>query len=143
MVRFLRGQALFTQGDRAERVFVIERGWVMITSIAPGGREIVLGLRGPDDVIGDISALDGALARRRRSRSAGRGDCRFRFGATPARGATTPPAMDLLCVLASRLRDADRKRLEFAETLDTLGHSRKDIVPRSPCRITASTSFPW
>jgi Cyclic nucleotide-binding domain len=60
LVRFRRGQALFTQGDRAERVFAIERGWVMITSLAPGGREIVLGLRGPGDLIGDLSALDGA-----------------------------------------------------------------------------------
>jgi CRP-like cAMP-binding protein len=41
-------------------VFVIERGWVLITSLAPGGREIVLGLRGPGDLIGDLSALDGA-----------------------------------------------------------------------------------
>ena len=41
-------------------MFVIERGWVTITSIAPGGREILLGLRGPGDVIGDLSALDGA-----------------------------------------------------------------------------------
>lgn len=38
-VRFRRGQALFTEGDVADRVFVIERGWVLITSIAPeGGR---------------------------------------------------------------------------------------------------------
>ena len=61
-VRFRRGQALFTQGDRAERVFVIERGWVLITSMAPGGREIVLGLRGPGDLIGDLSALEHANA---------------------------------------------------------------------------------
>jgi CRP/FNR family transcriptional regulator, cyclic AMP receptor protein len=46
-VRFRRGQAPFTKGDVADRVFVIERGWVTITSIAPGGREILLGLRGP------------------------------------------------------------------------------------------------
>ena len=59
-VRFRRGQALFTEGDIAERVFIIERGWVMISSIAPGGREIVLGIRGPGDVIGDLSALDGS-----------------------------------------------------------------------------------
>jgi CRP-like cAMP-binding protein len=45
-VRFRRGQALFTEGDLADRVFVIERGWVTITSIAPGGREIVLACAG-------------------------------------------------------------------------------------------------
>jgi CRP-like cAMP-binding protein len=119
-VQFRRGQALFTEGDLADRVFVIERGWVMITSIAPGGREIVLGLRGPGDVIGDLSALDGA-PRSATALAAGEVE------ATVARSAVlvhalsdATLAMELLRVLAIRLRDADRKRLEFA-SLDTLG----------------------
>jgi CRP-like cAMP-binding protein len=119
-VRFRRGQALFTQGDRAERVFVIEDGWVMITSMGPGGREIVLGLRGPGDVIGDLSALDGSP---RSATALAVGD--VEASVTPVSTVTralsdTATAMDLLRVLASRLRDADRKRLEFA-ALDTLG----------------------
>jgi len=120
VVRLRRGHALFTEGDRGERVFVIERGWVMITSVAAGGREIVLGLRGPGDVIGDLSALDGHP---RSATALALGDVE----ATVAPGSTLlralhdhDTAMDLLQVLASRLRDADRKRLEFA-TLDTLG----------------------
>ena len=120
MVRFRRGQALFSEGDRAERVFVIDRGWVMITSTAPDGREIVLGLRGPGDVIGDLSALDGAP---RSAAALALGEVQ----ATAASRSTLlralhdhATAMELLRVLAGRLRDADRKRLEFA-TLDTLG----------------------
>ena len=120
VARFRRGQALFTEGDRAERVFVIERGWVMITSVASDAREIVLGLRGPGDVIGDLSALDGAP---RSATALALGDVE----ATAASGSTLlralrdqASAMELLRVLARRLRDADRKRLEFA-TLDTLG----------------------
>jgi CRP-like cAMP-binding protein len=120
LVRFRRGQAIFTQGDRAERVFVIERGWVLITSMAPGGREIVLGLRGPGDVIGDLSALDGAP----RSASAvavGEVEATVAPSSALTRALSDAgTAMDLLRVLASRLRDADRKRLEFA-ALDTLG----------------------
>ena len=119
-VRFRRGQALFTQGDRAERVFVIERGSVMLVSTARNGREIVLGLRGSGDVIGDLSALDSA------PRSAGA----VAVGEIEATVAPSSAliralhdnaiAMDLLRVLANRLRDADRKRLEFA-ALGTLG----------------------
>lgn len=119
-VRFRRGQAMFTEGDLADRVFVVERGWVVITSIAPGGREIVLGLRGPGDVIGDLSALDGA-PRSATALAAGEVE------ATVARSSVlihalsdAAAAMELLRVLAIRLRDADRKRLEFA-ALDTLG----------------------
>jgi CRP-like cAMP-binding protein len=119
-VRFRRGQALFTEGDLADRVFVIERGWVMISSIAPGGREIVLGLRGPGDVIGDLSALDGA-PRSATALAAGEVEATVAPGSALTRALNdAPTAVELLRVLANRLRDADRKRLEFA-SLDTLG----------------------
>lgn len=119
-VRFRRGQALFTEGDLADRVFVIERGWVLITSIAPGGREIVLGLRGPGDVIGDLSALDGA-PRSATALAAGEVDATVAPSSALIRALSdAAAAMELLRVLATRLRDADRKRLEFA-ALDTLG----------------------
>ena len=119
-VRFRRGQALFTEGDLADRVFVIERGWVTITSIAPGGREILLGLRGLGDVIGDLSVLDGA-PRSATALAAGEVDATVAPGSALTRALTdAATAMELLRVLASRLRDADRKRLEFA-ALDTLG----------------------
>lgn len=118
--RFRRGQALFIEGDVADRVFVIERGWVMITSVAPGGREIVLGLRGPGDVIGDLSALDGA-PRSATALAAGEVEATVASGSALTRALDDPvAAMELLRLLASRLRDADRKRLEFA-ALDTLG----------------------
>jgi CRP/FNR family transcriptional regulator, cyclic AMP receptor protein len=119
-VRFRRGQALFTEGDLADRVFVIERGWVMISSVAPGGREIVLGLRGPGDVIGDLSALDGA-PRSATAIAVGEVEATVAPGSALTRALNdAAAAMELLRVLASRLRDADRKRLEFA-ALDTLG----------------------
>ena len=120
LVRFRRGQALFTQGDRAERVFVIERGWVIISCVAPGAREIVLGLRGPGDVIGELSSLDGEP----RSATALAVD---EVAAIVAPASVLTRALrdadianELIRVLAVRLRDADRKRLEFA-SLDTLG----------------------
>ncbi|HTU88218.1 MAG TPA: Crp/Fnr family transcriptional regulator [Solirubrobacteraceae bacterium] len=119
-IHFRRGQALFTEGDLAERVFVIEHGWVMISSIAPGGREIVLGVRGPGDVIGDLSALDGA-PRSATALAIGDVEATVAPGSALTRAlADAAAAMELLRILAARLRDADRKRLEFA-ALDTLG----------------------
>lgn len=115
-----RGQALFTEGDLADRVFIIEHGWVMISSIAPGGREIVLGLRGPGDVIGDLSVLDGA-PRSATAVAVGDVEATVSPGSALTRALTdAATAMELLRILAVRLRDADRKRLEFA-ALDTLG----------------------
>jgi CRP/FNR family transcriptional regulator, cyclic AMP receptor protein len=119
-VQFRPGHALFTEGDLADRVFVIERGWVIISSIAPGGREIVLGVRGAGDVIGDLSALDGA-PRSATAAAVGQVDATVASGSALTRALTdTGTAMELLRILAARLRDADRKRLEFA-ALDTLG----------------------
>ena len=118
--RFRRGQALFTEGDVADRVFVIERGWVTIMSVGPGGRDIVLGLRGPGDVIGELSALDGA-PRSASALAAGDVEATVAPGSALMRALADPAAaMELLRVLANRLRDADRKRLEFA-ALDSLG----------------------
>ena len=119
-VRFRRGQALFTEGDLAERVFIIERGQVIVSSVAAGGREIVLGLRGPGDVMGDLAVLDGGP----RSATALAADD---VEATVAPASVllralrdADASMELLRVLASRLREADRRRLEFA-ALGTLG----------------------
>ena len=117
---FQRGQALFTEGDLAERVFLIERGWVTVTCTGPGGREIMLALRGPGDMLGELSALDGEP----RSASAmAVSDVEAIVVSGSALGRAlddADTARELIRVLAARLRDADRKRLEFA-ALETLG----------------------
>jgi CRP/FNR family cyclic AMP-dependent transcriptional regulator len=118
--KFQRGQALFTEGDRAERVFLIERGWVTVTSVAPDGREIVLGLRGPGDMLGELSALDGE-PRSATALAVSEVEVVVVSGSALERALDDVQASrELIRMLAGRLRDADRKRLEFA-ALDTLG----------------------
>jgi len=120
IVEFRRGQALFVAGDLAERVFLIDLGYVLLTCTAAGGREIVLAVSGPGDVVGELSALD----REPRSASAfALDDVR----AVVAAGSVLMRALEdvvaaheLIRVLAARLRDGNRKQLEFA-TLNTLG----------------------
>jgi CRP/FNR family cyclic AMP-dependent transcriptional regulator len=117
---FKRGQALFTEGDRGERVFVIERGCVLVSCVAANGRELVLNICGPGELLGEVSALDGEP----RSATATAIDeahvtlC----AASVLLSAVDRPvaAREAIRMLAARLREADRKRLEFA-ALDTLG----------------------
>lgn len=125
--RFRRGQALFIEGDLAERVFLVDHGWVLISCTSPEGREIVLGLRGPGDIIGELSALDGEV----RSATAV-AIAEVEAVVAPAGVLTralddVTAAQELIAVLANRLRDADRKRLEFA-TLDTLGRVAERLL---------------
>jgi CRP/FNR family transcriptional regulator, cyclic AMP receptor protein len=117
---YSRGEVIFSEGDVAERLFVLERGWVLIRSAGPDGREVVLGLRGPGEVLGELSVLDG----KPRSATAVAADDAELF-ATPAAVLEHTLATDhgatheLLILIADRLREADRRRLEFS-TLDTL-----------------------
>src|SRR6201996_4788444 len=128
--RFRRGQALFTEGDRAERVFLIDTGWVMISCMSAEGREIVLGLRGSGDVIGELSTLDGE-ARSATALAVADVDAIVASGSVLTQALEQPAAArELINVLAARLRDADRKRLQFA-TLDTLGRVAERLLELS------------
>lgn len=117
---FRHGQALFVAGDIAARVFLIEQGYVLVTATAASGRDIVLAVCGPGDIIGELSVFD----REPRSATALAVDD---VRAVVAAGSVLTRALEdsdaaheLFRVLAARLRDGNRKQLEFA-TLTTLG----------------------
>lgn len=120
IVEFRRGQALFVAGDLADRVFLIEQGYALVSCTAVSGREIVLAVSGPGDVVGELSALD----REPRSATAvALVDVRAVVAAASVLTRALEDvgaARELLCVLAMRLRDSNRKQLEFA-TLPAIG----------------------
>jgi CRP/FNR family cyclic AMP-dependent transcriptional regulator len=125
---FRRGAALFSEGDVADRVFLIERGWVTLGTATPAGGEVILGLRGPGDVVGELSALDGEP---RTATALAVGD--VEAVVTPARlmiamlGRDPELADELLRMLARRLRESDRQRQEFA-MLDSLGRVARRLL---------------
>jgi CRP/FNR family transcriptional regulator, cyclic AMP receptor protein len=120
VIQIRRGQALFVEGDRAERVFLLQRGWVVLSCVGPGGREVVVAVSGPGDVIGELSAFD------ERPRSATALAAEEVEAVVASSGVLTRAldnlgaAHELIGVLTSRLRDDTRKLVEFA-TLSTLG----------------------
>ena len=108
------------QGEGGDLVVLIRIGHVKIVSLAPSGKQIVLALRGPGDLLGEFSALDG----RPRSASV--------LALTDVQGWVVPAAdfvahlsvdpkasLALLRLVVSRLREADLRRLEFG-SLDTI-----------------------
>ena len=117
---FRRGQALFIEGDWAERVFLIERGWATVTCTGPGGREMMLALRGPGEMLGELSALDGE-PRSATAMAVSEVEAIVVSGSVLARALDdVDAAREFILMLVARQRDSDRKRLEFA-ALDTLG----------------------
>ena len=126
--RFERGAALFHERQLSDRVMVLLEGRVKIASVSEDGREAVLAFRGPGEVLGELSAIDG------RPRSATviavdpvralvipAADFRFFLERTPS------ATLWLLTRLISRLREADRKRVEFGAS-DTIGRVAARLV---------------
>jgi CRP-like cAMP-binding protein len=56
---FGRGAVLFQRGDRADGLYLILSGDVRLVLEGDDGREVMLAILGPGDVIGDLSLLDG------------------------------------------------------------------------------------
>lgn len=119
-IQIRRGHALFVEGDRAERVFLLQRGWVLVSCLGAGGRDVVLAVCGAGDVLGELSALDGQ-PRSANAVAIDDVDAVVVSSAAMTRAlGDLGTAHELIAVLAARLRDGDRKRVEFA-TLTTQG----------------------
>lgn len=57
--RFPAGTNLFLEGDPTDHVLVITAGWVRVAATHTDGRETLLALRGPGDIVGDAEAFTG------------------------------------------------------------------------------------
>jgi CRP/FNR family cyclic AMP-dependent transcriptional regulator len=118
---YARGRTLFHEGQVPDRVLLLRSGCVKVGLVTAGGREVVLAFRGPGELVGELSALDGeprsativavepveALALTQQAFRA------FLAGHPPA-------ALALLRMLSLRLREADAQRIEFS-TFTTMG----------------------
>lgn len=60
-VEFPPNHVIYAQGDPGDRVYLIQSGKVKIGRTSPSGREHLLGLFGPADMVGELSAFDPGL----------------------------------------------------------------------------------
>ena len=129
MVRtFPAGTALFHERQVADRVLVLLAGFVKLSCFSEAGREIVRGIRGPGDLLGELAAIDG------NPRSA-TGVALEPVDALAVSTTSFNQFLDsnprvfkvLFKMLAHRLRDADRQRLEFAAK-ESMGRVASRIV---------------
>jgi CRP-like cAMP-binding protein len=122
------GETLFREGDDAYEVLIVLKGIVKIWIGAPSGRQVILDVLDAGSVLGELSAIDGAP----RSANAGaleKGELlvvpmdRFRSVVEdhPRVG------LELLRLVAERLRTASRRQLEFSAS-DSLGRLCGAIV---------------
>jgi CRP/FNR family transcriptional regulator, cyclic AMP receptor protein len=139
-VEFAPGSVICHQGDLSRNVLVVSRGRVRVSRFALSGEETVLAVRGPGEIIGELSAVDG----RRRSATLIAVDsvcgmvitaraletlCRARPGITWA----------MLRVVASRQRAmVDQQDLRTGPSLHRVGAMLLDLAHRGADDLIAT-----
>ncbi|GIH78961.1 Crp/Fnr family transcriptional regulator [Planobispora longispora] len=124
--RWDRGATLMTEGDVSDWVLVLTAGRVKVSSHTASGTEVVLAIRGPGSLLGEFSVIDGL------PRSA------TVTALEPVEGIAVRDftaflqqhgriAVLLLQMVTSRVRDADRKRIEYG-AFDTTGRVATRLV---------------
>jgi CRP/FNR family transcriptional regulator, cyclic AMP receptor protein len=139
-VEFAPGSVICHQGDQSRNVLVVSRGRVKVSRFAVTGEETVLAVRGPGEIIGELSAVDG----RRRSATLTAVDsvcgmvitaralealCRVRPGIT----------WTLLRVVSSRQRAmVDQQELRTGPSLHRVGAMLLDLAHRGADDLIAT-----
>jgi CRP/FNR family cyclic AMP-dependent transcriptional regulator len=131
--RLPAGTPLFLEGTRSDTVVVVISGRVKVFSSAEDGAEVILAVRGAGALLGEQTAIDG------QPRSASVMSLEtvevltVEFREFTAFLQDHPRTMWLLLrILTDRLRDADRKRLEFGayNTLNRVARRLVELVDR-------------
>jgi CRP-like cAMP-binding protein len=126
--KYPRGAAIFHERQPFDRAIILLEGRVKLTSTTDDGREIVLAVRDAGELVGEMSAIDGEP----RSATA--------IALEPVQVLAVPPSsftaflernpkatLVLLQTVTRRLRDADRKRVEFSAQ-DSVGRVAARLV---------------
>jgi CRP-like cAMP-binding protein len=131
--QYSSGDTIFAEGDRPDFVVLLGKGTVKVTTIADNGYISVLALRGADDLIGEFGCLDGrpraasvtALTLVTATLITSR---RF-LGLLRER---SDLLFSLLMITVTRVRESDRRRLEFGAYLaiDRVGRVLLDLARR-------------
>ncbi len=119
--RFASGERLMHQGEPGDRVLVLLDGHVKASNSDSRGRELVLSLRGPGDVLGELTFMhaeprssDVTAIEPVQAQALAASEFRGYLERTPT------AALTLIDVISRRFRDANRKRIQFGD-LDTVG----------------------
>lgn len=59
----VRGDLIYTPGDAADGIYVVESGRVKIVRTSAGGLESIVGIRNPGDVFGELTWMSAGVAR--------------------------------------------------------------------------------
>ena len=137
---YRRGSVIMREGDRSDWMVVLQQGRVKVSSDTANGTEVVLAVRGPGALLGELSAIGPDATSAGSAAGAGGARSATVTALEPVRAmivtradfeaflqAHGRVAVLLLQTVVNRLRDADRKRIEFGAH-DTTGRVAARLV---------------
>jgi CRP/FNR family transcriptional regulator, cyclic AMP receptor protein len=122
------GSTLFHEGDSSDWVVLLTAGRVKVASATPDGRDVVLAVCSPGELLGELSAIDGQL---RSATATALAPVEARV--IPAEefraflGSCPHATLLLLVSICARLRVTDRRNVEFV-ALDSVGRVAARLV---------------
>jgi CRP/FNR family transcriptional regulator len=124
-----RGERLFAEGDRGDKLYIILSGKIKLTKASPDGRENLLSVHGPGEMFGELSLFD-PIPRTSSATAvtsadlAGHDDLRAFLSTRPT------VAMHMLRGLAQRLRKINEVKADLVFT-DVPGRVAKALLDLS------------
>jgi CRP-like cAMP-binding protein len=119
--RYRRGTALFFEGDRSDHVVVVLEGRVRVSVAGADGRDLVIAVRGPGDLLGEFAAIERGVPRSATAHAIE--PLLVQVVSADAFEAfleqTPQAAVTLLRTLTRRLRESSRTQMEFG-SYDTI-----------------------
>jgi CRP-like cAMP-binding protein len=129
--RYRAGTVLFHEGDTSDWVFLLSAGRVKVSSTTADGRDVVLAICVPGEILGELSAVD-ASPRSATATAIETVEARVVDGAVfrAFLASSAPAAVALLVAVCRRLRESDRRRVEFV-AMDSVGRVAGRLVELS------------
>lgn len=124
-----RGEPIFRAGAAGDGVAILLAGRVKLVACGTDDREVLLAMRVPGDLIGEMAAL-GGIRRTATALAVDDGVEVGRLGAAELRtflGEHPDAALVLIKMLIKRLAEADRDRIDLS-TQDSVGRVAKRLV---------------
>jgi CRP-like cAMP-binding protein len=126
--RYRAGATLFHEGDTSDWVFLLSEGRVKVSSTTADGRDVVLAICVPGEILGELSAVDGS-PRSATATGIETVEAQVVDGAAfrSFLASSAPAAVALLVAVCGRLRESDRRRVEFV-AMDSVGRVAGRLV---------------
>ncbi|MFJ9031482.1 Crp/Fnr family transcriptional regulator [Streptomyces sp. NPDC102274] len=145
--RFAADARLLTEGDRSTHIMIILRGWATVSVATDrGATRLILGLRGPGELLGEMAALD-SHPRSATVRALGPIEAQVISGDAFRRFLALHPRVSGLVIrqLTFRLRSADQERSALASltVLQRLASRLTELSraePSGPYALSVATS---